>query len=171
LFNGEVINSICLPGLEYVISVSLAPTPEELQTTGEEIGAEENVNALPKVHIRTYNVKLLASGARIPRVALEPMGPFLDLSLRRRQLADPEMLKKALQQPKLKKSDVEKGLGKKRKNLEVDEMGDLRGKIHVGKQDLASLKGIRGRKMKGLRDREKSRNDKEEQRNKKRKLA
>jgi hypothetical protein len=47
-------------------------------------------------------------------------------------------------------------------------MGDLRGKIHVGKQDLASLKGIRGRKMKGLRDRE---NDKEEQRNKKRKLA
>ena len=41
-----------------------------------------------------------------------------------------------------------KGLGKKKKNLEVDEMGDLRGRIHVGKQDLGKLQT---RKMKGLK--------------------
>lgn len=40
------------------------------------------------------------------------------------------------------KRDVEKGLGDKKKmrNREVDKMGDLRGRIHLGKQDLSGLK-------------------------------
>jgi ribosome production factor 2 len=76
------------------------------------------------------------------------MGPNLDLTLRRHQTADPELLKEAMKRPKLKKADIEQGLGKKRKNLEVDEMGDLRGRIHVGKQDLSKLQT---RKMKGLK--------------------
>lgn len=76
------------------------------------------------------------------------MGPYLDLTLRRHQDADPNMLKTALKKPKLKKQEVEKGLGKKRKNLEVDEMGDLRGRIHVAKQDLGKLQR---KKVKGLR--------------------
>ena len=70
------------------------------------------------------------------------------MTLRRHTEADPEMLKQAMKRPKLKKQEVEKGLGKKRKNLEVDEMGDLRGRIHVGKQDLGKLQT---RKMKGLK--------------------
>ena len=37
---------------------------------------------------------------------------------------------------------------KKRKNMEVDEMGDLRGRIHVARQDLDKLQT---RKMKGLK--------------------
>ena len=37
---------------------------------------------------------------------------------------------------------------KRKKNVEVDEMGDLRGRIHVGKQDLGKLQT---RKMKGLK--------------------
>lgn len=76
------------------------------------------------------------------------MGPSLDLVMRRYQAADPELLKQALKRPKLKKTDVEKGLGKKRKNMEIDEMGDLRGKVHVGKQNLDKLQT---RKMKGLK--------------------
>lgn len=78
------------------------------------------------------------------------MGPSLDLSLRRHQPPDPELLKQSLKRPKLKKQDVEKGLGKKGKNMEVDEMGDLRGRVHVGKQDLSKLQT---RKMKGLKAR------------------
>jgi len=39
-------------------------------------------------------------------------------------------------------------VGQKRKNKEVDDMGDLRGRIHVGKQDLNKLQT---RKMKGLK--------------------
>jgi ribosome production factor 2 len=76
------------------------------------------------------------------------MGPSLDMRLRRHTPPDPELLKLALKTPKLKKTDIEKGLGKKRKNIEVDEMGDLRGQIHVGKQDLGKLQT---RKMKGLK--------------------
>ncbi|KII89561.1 hypothetical protein PLICRDRAFT_41196 [Plicaturopsis crispa FD-325 SS-3] len=143
LFNGECVDSICLMGLEHVISVTLAPTPAGLTTD-----AAADAKNLPAVHVRTYTTKLLGSGTRVPRVELVPMGPSLDLSLRRHTAPDPELLKAALRKPKMKKTDVEKGLGKKRKNLEVDEMGDLRGRVHVAKQDLGRLQT---RKMKGLK--------------------
>ncbi|KAF9078000.1 Brix domain-containing protein [Rhodocollybia butyracea] len=145
LFNGEAVESIYLKGLEHVISVSLGPTPATLNTASS---STESTTALPKVHIRTYTTSLLASGSRIPRVELTPMGPSMDLLLRRHTNPDPEMLKQAMKRPKLKKTDVEKGLGKKRKNMEVDVMGDLRGRVHVGKQDLSKLQT---RKMKGLK--------------------
>ncbi|KAI0956533.1 hypothetical protein AcW1_005189 [Taiwanofungus camphoratus] len=156
-FNGEIIDSICLAGLEHVISVSLAPTPTSLNSTAAtdmlqpsaSAPKPQDVNLLPKVHIRVYMTRLLASGTRIPRVELTPMGPSLDLSLRRHTEADAEMLKQAMKRPKLRKQDVEKGLGKKRKNVEVDEMGDVRGRIHVAKQDLGRLQT---RKMKGLKE-------------------
>ncbi len=149
-FNGEVIDGIHLAGLEHVISVTLSPTPETLNNATTTLSgvSSESTTILPKVHIRTYTIRLLSSGTRIPRVELVPMGPALDLALRRHADADPEMLKQALKRPKLKKQDVEKGLGKKRKNMEVDEMGDLRGRIHLEKQDLGRLQT---RKMKGLK--------------------
>lgn len=142
LFNGEAVESVCLPGLEHVISVTVGPSP---QTT-----TQDDSKHLPKVHVRTYTVKLVPSGTRVPRVALTEMGPCLDLSLRRWQEADPEMMKAAMRRPKMKKQDVEKGLGKRKKNVEVDEMGDVRGRVHVGRQDLGKLQT---RKMKGLKPR------------------
>jgi ribosome production factor 2 len=147
-FNAEVIDTICLPGLEHVISVSLAPTPPSLNNASAGETSTEDVKTLPKIHLRTYNIRLLSSGTRVPRVELTPMGPFLDLSLRRHEPPDSELWKAAMRRPKLKKKDVEKGLGKKKKNFEVDEMGDLRGKVHVAKQDLGRLQM---RKMKGLK--------------------
>ncbi|KAJ3733600.1 Brix-domain-containing protein [Lentinula guzmanii] len=145
LFNGEAVESIYLKGLEHVISVSLAPTPATLNTAS---ASTESTTPLPKVHIRTYATRLLASGSRIPRVELTLMGPSMDLVLRRHTNPDPELLKQSMKRPKLKKTDIEKGLGKKRKNLDVDEMGNLRGRVHVGKQDLSKLQT---RKMKGLK--------------------
>lgn len=144
LFNGEVIESIYLSGLEHVISFTVAPSSVKLASASD----DQTDGPLPVVHIRGYVVKLLSSGQRVPRVELVPMGPSLDLSLRRHQPADSELWKAAMRRPKLKKQDVEKGLGKKRKNLEVDEMGDLRGRVHIAKQDLTKLQT---RKMKGLR--------------------
>lgn len=142
-FNAEVIESICLKGLEHVISISLAPSPPSLS------GDDDDEKNLPKIHLRTYTTRLLNSGTRIPRVELTPMGPSLDISLRRHTPPDPTLLSSALRQPKLKKKDdIESGLGKKRKNREVDEMGDLRGRVHVGKQDLGR---VQVRKMKGLK--------------------
>jgi ribosome production factor 2 len=149
-FNGETIESICLPGIEHVISISLGPTPTNLTTASTDLSSNipEDPTSLPKIHVRSYIIKLKASGTRIPKVELAPMGPFLDLTLRRYQPPDPELLKQSLKRPKLKKQDVEKGLGRKKKNMEVDEMGDLRGRVHVGEQDLSKLQT---RKMKGLK--------------------
>jgi ribosome production factor 2 len=144
LFNGEVIESVYLAGLEYVLSITVAPMPDMLASASD----TQADGPLPIVHIRGYTVKLVASGLRVPRVELVPMGPSLDLSLRRHKPADGELWKVAMRRPKLKKQEVEKGLGKKRKNLEVDEMGDLRGRVHVAKQDLGKLQT---RKMKGLK--------------------
>ena len=142
-FNGELMDAVALRGLEHVISVSLAPTPPTV-----DVSAQDTVITLPKVHLRSYTVKLLASGSRTPRVELVPMGPSIDLSLRRHKEADPDMWKSAMKRPKLKKQDIEQGLGQKRKNIEVDDMGDLRGRLQVAQQDLNKLQT---RKMKGLK--------------------
>ena len=96
------------------------------------------------------------------------MGPSLDLSLRRHQPPDPEMLKAALRRPKLKKQDIEKGLGNRKKNVEVDEMGDVRGRIHLGRQDLSKLQT---KKMKGLKEVPGEDDDVEERSPKKRKIG
>lgn len=77
------------------------------------------------------------------------MGPHFDLVLRRNREADEDAMKAALKKPKVAKKDVESGLGKKRKNFEVDEMGDLRGHVHVGRQ---SLDKLQRKKVKALRD-------------------
>jgi ribosome production factor 2 len=141
-FNAEVINAICLSELEHVTSVFLAPTSTSLKDSSD----SESKN-LPKVHLRTYTVRLISSGTRIPRLELTPVGPFLDLSLRRHQPPDAELWEAAMKRPKTK-TDAENGLGKKRKDVEVDDMGDLRGRVHVMKQDLSKLQT---RKMGGLR--------------------
>lgn len=148
-FGSEVMDGIHLSGIEHVISVSLAPTPSSLNNaSGITDESADDTKSLPKIHLRTYTLRLLSSGTRVPRVELLPMGPSLDLSLRRHQAADSEMWKAAMRRPKIKKQDIEKGLGKKKKNLDVDEMGDLRGRVHIGKQDLGKLQT---RKMKGLK--------------------
>ena len=76
------------------------------------------------------------------------MGPSIDFSVRRVQTPDEEMMKHALKRPKIAKSAVESGLGKKKKNIETDAMGDRVGRIHLVKQDLDKLQS---RKMKGLK--------------------
>lgn len=144
---GEASDALCLAGIEHVVSVTLGPTPHTT-AAAPSTSAAAQPEALPSVHLRVFAVQLLASGVRTPRVELQPHGPSLDLVIRRHTDADPDMLKHALKRPKLAKKDVESGLGKKRKNFEVDEMGDRRGKIHMGKQDLGKLQT---RKMKGLR--------------------
>lgn len=134
-YNGHALPEIPLAtGIEHVISITAGPASDE--------------TPLPKLHFRVFTIKMLASGSRVPRVQLTAMGPNIDFSVRRLQEPDDEMMKAALKRPKLAKTDVEKGLGKKRKNIETDEMGDRVGKIHLKKQDLSKMQG---RKMKGLK--------------------
>ena len=130
-------------GLEGVICVSAGP----MASTSD--AAPDAKEVLPLVHLRVFTLKLLATPTRLPKVQLIPMGPFIDFSIRRTQFGAPELLSLAYKRPKMDKKDVEKGLGKKRKNIETDDMGDLVGRIHLGKQDLSSLQS---RKMKGLKE-------------------
>ena len=142
---GEVGDAILLKGIEHVISVSVAPAPSTAAVTST------SADVLPKVHIRTYTLSFQKSGVRTPYTSLTPHGPSLDLVMRRHTDPPPELLALAMKRPKMKKRDVEQGLGKRKRNQEVDEMGDLRGRIHVPKQDLGALE--RGsKKMKGLRE-------------------
>lgn len=142
-FNGHALESIPLMGLEGVICVSAGP----MASTSD--AAPDAKEVLPLVHLRVFTLKLLATPTRLPKVQLIPMGPSIDFSIRRTQFGAPEILSLAYKRPKLDKKDVEKGLGKKRKNIETDDMGDLVGRIHLGKQDLSNLQV---RKMKGLKD-------------------
>lgn len=158
-FSSEVIEGIHLAGVEHVISVQLGATPPGLNTATSSLSMDDTSN-LPKVYIRTYTISLSPSGTKVPLVSLVAMGPFLDLTLRRHQDADPERLRAAIKRPKLKKTEIEKGLGKRKKNIEVDEMGDIRGRLHLGKQDLSKLQS---RKMKGLRELEEDGTDDEEE--------
>src|SRR5258706_14228141 len=96
----------------------------------------------PTCPLLTYIISLKSSSTRVPYIELVTMGPSLDLRLRRYTEPDPVLLASSLKRPKMTKRDVEKGLGDKKKmrNREVDQMGDLRGRIHLGKQDLSGLK-------------------------------
>lgn len=135
LYQGHHQTGIPLMNLEHVISV----------TAGPYLGDDK---PLPPVHVRVYTVKMLSSGSRIPRVQLTEMGPNMDLSVRRTADADPDMMKAALKRPKISKKDQTSGLGKKRKNIETDDMGDKVGRIHLKQQDLGKLQS---RKMKSLK--------------------
>ena len=139
MYNGHPLTELPLTAIEHVISITAAPIPP---TAGD---APE---VLPAVHFRVYTTKLGASGTKVPKIELTEMGPSIDFVPRRVQQADDEMLRAALKRPKVDKKTVESGLGKKRKNVETDAMGDKVGRIHLGKQDLGKLQS---RKMKGLK--------------------
>ncbi|KAH9462807.1 hypothetical protein MJO28_002414 [Puccinia striiformis f. sp. tritici] len=107
-----------------------------------------NVEGLPIIHFRTYLVQLLKSGQREPRVELLPHGPSFDFRLRRAQAPSEDLLKLALQRILPKKPVGENKKAQGNKNVDIDEMGDKVGKIHVGQQELGKLQS---RKMKGLK--------------------
>ena len=135
-FGGKAATEVPLTAVEHVISISAGPL------------ASSSTSPLPQVHFRVYTVKALSSSGKA-RTELVEMGPSLDLSLRRIREADEDVWKAATKKPKVAKSDVEKGLGKRRKNIETDEMGDKVGRIHLGKQDLGKLQGRKVRALKG----------------------
>ncbi|MBW0523238.1 hypothetical protein O181_062953 [Austropuccinia psidii MF-1] len=118
-------------------------------------------DGLPLIHFRTYLVKLLKSGQREPRVELLPHGPSFDFRLRRTQVPSEDLLKLALKRPAERKPINSDKKAKINKNVDIDEMGDTVGKIHVGQQELSKLQS---RKMKGLKkDRQSPTSDQEDE--------
>lgn len=155
-YRGEELNPnhIALGGLEHVISVSIAPTTnaqkpaksDELSDLYRAAGIPQHVHGASAVQhcppctvlFRVYAVRMLASGTRTPRIELDLCGPSFDFELRRRIPASIDAMTKALKRPKTAEEKNTQGKGK-RKNVDTDEMGDMVGQIHVGKQDLSKL--------------------------------
>uniref|UniRef100_A0A182QSC7 Ribosome production factor 2 homolog n=1 Tax=Anopheles farauti TaxID=69004 RepID=A0A182QSC7_9DIPT len=121
MFRIDKIDSIRLQGIEHVLSFTLT----------------DDLTIL----VRSYRIQLKKSGQRTPRIELVEMGPSLDLSIRRTKIASDNLFKVAMKQPAILKAA-------KRKNVSRDELGNVHGRVHVGKQDINALQT---RKMKGLR--------------------
>lgn len=121
IFHIDNVESVRLQGLEHVLSFTIT----------------EDLNIL----MRSYRVMLKKSGQRIPRIELVEMGPRMDLTIRRTKIASDDLYKTAMRQPAILKVT-------KRKNISRDELGNVHGRVHVGKQDINS---IQTRKMKGLK--------------------
>ncbi|XP_035900440.1 ribosome production factor 2 homolog [Anopheles stephensi] len=121
MFHIDHIDSIRLQGIEHVLSFTLT---DDLT-----------------IMVRSYRIQLKKSGQRTPRIELLEMGPSLDLSVRRTKIASDNLYKVAMKQPAVLKAA-------RRKNVTRDELGNVHGRVHVGKQDINALQT---RKMKGLR--------------------
>mmetsp|Transcript_12177 Transcript_12177/g.15960 ORF Transcript_12177/g.15960 Transcript_12177/m.15960 type:complete len:304 (+) Transcript_12177:55-966(+) len=131
-FRGDEVSTICLKGLDHVMVCTISEG---------------------KIFIRHYAILLKRSGTKVPNINLEPMGPSWDFILRRHKVPSSDLWKLACRKPKQLKE-------KKRKNITRNEFGDKIGRIHLGKQDLTSMKV---RKVKALRQAVKSNQDKEEE--------
>lgn len=60
---------------------------------------------------------------------MEEIGPSLDLKVRKIQLANEDLYKTSLKQPRVVDP-------KKQKNIETNALGEKRGRIHMAKQNL-----------------------------------
>ena len=79
-FRGVKTDKISLRGVDHVISCSVHEG---------------------KIYIRTYYVNYQKSNEEVPNLVLKPMGPFMDLSVRRSQTASEDLWKAACKKPKM----------------------------------------------------------------------
>lgn len=121
LFHKEPVSAIRLQGIEHVISFTVA---DDLT-----------------IYMRSYKILLKKSGQKTPRIELEEIGPSVNFGIRRTKIASKDLYKAALRKPAALKVTP-------KKNVKRDELGNVHGRVHVGKQDVTRLQT---RKMKGLK--------------------
>ncbi|CAM9501752.1 unnamed protein product [Choristocarpus tenellus] len=119
-FRGEVVGQIALAGLDHCMVCT---------TVGD------------NVLLRHYHIGFKRSGSKVPSVLLTDTGPSMDLVVRRTSFAAKDLWKAAVKKPRVSEP-------KKVKNVSSNSMGDKMGRIHLGRQDLSSMKV---RRVKALR--------------------
>lgn len=156
-FHGEIVSHINLAGLSHIISVSHGPIPSTSQTDESSRNdlqngtatllaeSEMTLTSLPLIHFRVYIPKLFKSGQKEPRIELEECGPRFDFKLKRNLVPLEDLWTRAC---KRRTSTADPKKKKRLRNVDIDEMGDKVGRIHVGRQDLEKLQS---RKIKGLK--------------------
>src|SRR5438034_2876541 len=116
MFKGEETDKIDVEGLQYLLMVA----------------AEEPVEgAAPVIHLRWYKIRTKKSGHKLPRVELDEVGPKFDFRVGRIREAEESVMKEAMKQGKRPNE-----LGKTKKNIGMDSVGDKMGRVHLGRQDL-----------------------------------
>ena len=128
--DGEAKRQVDIEGLQWMIN--FAAVEDEVEQGGERV---------QWVYMRCWRIITKRSGAKLPRVEVEEMGPRVDMRLGRSREAEGSMAKEAMKK-------VKGTQAKPKKNVETDVVGDKMGRIHLGRQDLADLQT---RKMKGLK--------------------
>lgn len=110
-FRGQVLDKLNLAGLDRIIVCT----------------AHKSV-----VYFRHYGIILRAAGSKYPRVELDPVGPFMDLKVRRIRTGAADLHKLSLQTPRTRPKTA------KRKNKETDDFG-VKGTIHLGRQNFDEI--------------------------------
>lgn len=126
LFRGRSSDGVALAAISWALSCSVDPSG--------------------LIHVRSYNIRLLRSGMRTPRVELDNMGFHLDLQIRRVHAPEPAMLKASLRVAKELKPKV-------KKNVSKNALGDTMGRIHMQRQDFSELQLRSSRAMRATKRR------------------
>lgn len=121
-FRGDKPERICLKGVDHVISCTVSEG---------------------KVFIRGYSTQFKKSGSKIPNVQLTSMGPNMDLTVRRTQLASEDMWKTACKKPKI--ANITKV-----KNITRTIIGEKIGRLHMEKQNLDKMGGKRSTALRDI---------------------
>lgn len=133
----------------YAAGAASSTNPESASSSSTTIDTSASGS---KIHFRVYSLVIppkTPTRAIPANFTLQECGPCFDFTLRRRQPADPTMLAQSLKRAKTQAEKNRQGKSDTyKKNIDTDEMGDMVGRIHVGKQDLSALQT---RKMKGLK--------------------
>lgn len=78
-FKGDKADKISMKGVDHLLACSVVDS---------------------KIYVRGYVLTYSKSNSRVPDLSLNPMGPFLDLSVRRHQMASDDMWKIACKKSK-----------------------------------------------------------------------
>ena len=150
-FRGVEVSSISLKGLDHVMMFAVSDDDIEASLSNipglqlDKLSSSQRSTSKRIVYIRNYSLQYPLSGIPVgeapKNIQLTPMGPHLDLELRRSRMAPSDLWKKAIKQPAALRP-------KKVKNESTNVFGESVGRIHVGKQDLDAMKV---RRVKALR--------------------
>ncbi|XP_017485030.1 PREDICTED: ribosome production factor 2 homolog [Rhagoletis zephyria] len=145
LFSGELFDN--QPDFQRIKSLLLdffvGPNIDQVNLTGIE-HVIQFVEVDRVIHMRSYRIFLKKSGVKLPRVELQEIGPRVDLTLRRSNLASIDLFKKTLKQPDQVLKQVGKMKKPEEKNISKDVFGTKLGRIHMERQDYGRLRLRKG---------------------------
>eukprot|EP00758_Cryptobia_borreli_P007425 Tbor_TRINITY_DN5294_c1_g1::TRINITY_DN5294_c1_g1_i1::g.16008::m.16008/K14847/RPF2; ribosome production factor 2 len=142
-FKGSTDPEILLDGVDRAIMVSLRSmngTDAVVAPSEDCLGTKpQSVKGNAVVCFRHYAVKKTASAVGVPsstqHVELVDIGPNFDFDIRRVYFAPPAEFKSACKLPR----EAIAHLKSLHENVNTDSLGNLKGQLHIGKQDVTKL--------------------------------